>query len=309
MSAYSDDPGLLPWLDEPWSRIAALLRSGRPPHAILLHGPVGIGKGRLADRLAAAILCAEPSPGPCGGCRSCHLLGAGSHPDFRRVGPAEGESGIAVGAVRDLIAESSLTAERARVAIIAPAEAMTPAAANAFLKTLEEPAGRAVFVLTSDAPGRLPPTIRSRCRKMAVPPPSRAESLAWLEAAFEPELSRRLLDLAGDAPLTARRLARGDDTSSLDTLHSETVALLRGGADPIQVAEHWRKTGDRELVLSALYAMLRAIAREAPSDPDRLFSAVDVVVETRRQWLEVPGLNEQLVYEGLAIRCAGAAAP
>ena len=91
-------------------------------------------------------------------------------------------------------------------------------------------------------------------------------------------------------------------------LLSETVALLGGAADPIEVAGGWRKIGDGGLVLSALFAVLVDLARRGAADPDRLYAAVDDVVETRRQWLEVPGLNEQLLYEGLALRCAGTAA-
>ena len=73
------------------------------------------------------------------------------------------------------------------------------------------------------------------------------------------------------------------------------------------MAERWRRTEDGGLVLSALFAALGVVARRGTTDPDRLFAAIDDVLATRRQWLEVPGLSEQLVYEGLAIRCAGAA--
>ena len=308
MNATATEADRLPWQEGPWSQLATMLDTGRLPHALLLHGPAGIGKRRLAVRLAGAILCTEPRPGPCGTCRSCHLLNVGNHPDFRKIEPAEGESGIPIGAVRDLIDQFTLAAERARVAVIAPAEAMNQAAANAFLKTLEEPAGRVVFILTSDAPGRLPATIRSRCRKMALPPPSSQEALAWLRTKTESALAARLLELAGGAPLTASELGLRHDEAALDALHAKTTALLGGAADPIEVAEHWRKTGDRQLVMSALFAALRAMARRAAADPDRLYAAVDDVVETCRQWLEVPGLGEQLVYEGLALRCAGVAA-
>ena len=285
-----------------------MLESGRPPHALLMHGPGGIGKRRLALRLAAAVLCAGPRPDPCGACRSCRLLDAGSHPDFLRIEPAEGESAIPIGTVRDLIDRFTLTTERIRVAVVAPAEAMNQAAANAFLKTLEEPAGSAAFILASDAPGRLPATIRSRCRKMAVPAPPDAEALAWVGTKTDPAHARRLLDFAGGAPLAALELGRRHGEEALSALHTETAALLGGAADPIEVAGRWRKTGDGALVLSGLFAALRDLARRGAVDPDRLHAAVDDVVETRRRWLEVPGLNEQLLYEGLALRCAGTAA-
>ena len=285
-----------------------MLDSGRPPHALLVHGPGGIGKRRLALRLAGAILCIDPRSGPCGACRSCHLLDAGSHPDFLRIEPAEGESAIPIGSVRDLIDRFTLAAERARVAVIAPAEAMNQAAANAFLKTLEEPAGRATFILASDAPGRLPATIRSRCRKMAAPAPPDAEALEWLETKTDPAIARHLLALSGGAPLAALELGERHDKEALLALHAETAALLGGAADPIEVAGSWRKIGDGELVLSGLFAVLGDLVRRGAADPDRLHGAVDDVVETRRRWLEVPGLNEPLLYEGLALRCAGTAA-
>ena len=304
--------GLLPWQQGTWSRIEAMLEAGRPPHGLLLHGPGGIGKRRLATRIAGAILCGGPGPrpgfGPCGACRSCHLLGVGSHPDFLRIEPGEGEAVIPIGSVRDLIDRFTLSAERARVAVIAPAEAMNQAAANAFLKTLEEPAGNATFILASDAPGRLPATVRSRCRKMAVPAPARGEALAWIEKKANPALARHLLALAGGAPLAALELGKRHGEEVLAALHAETAALLDGAADPIEVAGGWRKLGDGGLVLSALFAAFQDLARQGVAKPDRLYAAVDDVVETRRQWLEVPGLNEQLLYEGLALRCAGTAA-
>lgn len=308
MNAVVAGTGLLPWQEGSWSRIEAMLEAGRPPHGLLLHGPRGIGKRRLGARVAGAILCSGPGPAPCGACRSCRLLGAGSHPDFLRVEPGEGEAVIPIGSVRDLIDRFTLTAERARVAVIAPAEAMNQAAANAFLKTLEEPAGNATFILASDAPGRLPATVRSRCRKMAVPAPERGEAIAWLETKANPALARHLLDLSGGAPLAALELGERHGEESLAALHAETAALLGGAADPTEVAGGWRKLGDGGLVLSALFAAFRDLARRGVAEPDRLYAAVDDVVDTRRQWLEVPGLNEQLLYEGLALRCAGTAA-
>ena len=299
---------LPPWLEGGWRRLAGMLDGGRVPHALLLHGPSGIGKGKLAERMAGALLCAAPGPDPCGACRSCHLLRVGSHPDFRRIESQEGGSGIAIGSVRELIDEFNLAASGARVAIIATAETMNQSAANAFLKTLEEPAGRVVFVLTSDAPGRLPATIRSRCRMVALPPPAVSAALEWIEPAVGAALAEDLLELAGGSPFTALALLEHHGEETLSALRAETTALLAGRAAPLDVAELWRKTGDAQLVLGTLFVALGAMARRRAGDPDRLYAAVDDVLETRRQRLEVPGLAEQLMYEGLALRCVGAAA-
>ena len=308
MSAAALEAGLLPWHEAPWARLAAMLEARRPPHALMLCGPAGIGKRRLAARLAGAILCTGAPPGPCGRCRSCHHLAVGSHPDLRRIEPGEGGARIPIESVRALVEHSTLAAERARIALIAPAEAMSQAAANALLKTLEEPAGNAVFLLTSDAPGMVPATIRSRCRKMPIPAPSRAEALAWLAQEMTPDAAARTLALAGGLPLAALDLGRAHEEGALAALHADTEALLDGRAEPLEVAERWRKIGDGGLVTTTLFAALEARARAARTDPDRLYRAVDDVVETRRRWMEVPGLAEQLVYEGLALRCARAAA-
>ena len=299
---------LPPWLEGGWRRLAAMLDAGRAPHALLLHGPGGIGKDVLAERVAGAVLCAAPRPDPCGECRSCRLLRAGNHPDFRRIEPQEEGSGIAIGSVRELISDFNLAADGARVAIVATAETMNQAAANAFLKTLEEPVGEVLFLLTSDAPGRLPATIRSRCRKMALPPPTVSEALAWIEPVAGSQRAEALLELAGGSPFTALALLERHGEEALSALHSGTAALLVGRADPLEVAEHWRKADDGGLVLLALFAAMRAVARSGAGDPDRVYAAVDDVLETLRQRLEVPGLGEQLMYEGLALRCAGAAA-
>ena len=197
---------------------AALGQRARWPQALLLTGTRGIGKRRLALHFARALLCEHPRAdgGPCGICPSCRYAAAGQHPDLRLIEPVDlsGEDGprpidtIAVDRIRELIEFTQLTTHRggAKVAVIAPAEAMNAAAEAALLKTLEEPPGPMHLILVSDQPARLRATIVSRCRRLAVPAADPAIATAWLAAqgVAQPKL---LLAQAGGAPFHALALA------------------------------------------------------------------------------------------------------
>jgi DNA polymerase-3 subunit delta' len=198
---------------------------GHMPHALLLHGPAGVGKLDLALEIAKGLLCESPREGyPCGQCHACNWFAQGNHPDFRRLEPLENESAdeageqskaakrggplINVAAVREVTDFLSLSAHRGgwRVALVQPAELMNIAAANALLKTLEEPPAKVLLILVSHQLGRLLPTVVSRCRRMHVGLPGRAESLAWLSQQGV-EDGESLLAEAGGAPLAALAFA------------------------------------------------------------------------------------------------------
>ena len=157
MPAAAEDYALAeraPWLDAARQQIVLALGAGRLPHALLLQGQPGLGKAALADWIARLARCEAPAAGPCGSCTSCRLHAAGTHPDLRRVGLLEDRKQIAVEDVRELIASLSLKSYRGRrkVAIIDPADALNASGANALLKTLEEPSGAALLVLTVARP-------------------------------------------------------------------------------------------------------------------------------------------------------------
>jgi DNA polymerase-3 subunit delta' len=204
---------LLPWQAGPAR--AALAQKASWPHALLVHGPRGIGKHALALGFAQALLCESPrSDGlACGECPGCRYAEAGQHPDLMRlellvIDPEDGTLAsvdtIAIDRVRALTEFVQLTShrQRAKVAVIAPAERMNAAAANALLKTLEEPPAGTFLILVADQPGRLPPTILSRCRRLAAPLPTHEEARAWLagQGVAAPELA---LAQAAGAPLFA----------------------------------------------------------------------------------------------------------
>src|SRR5436190_11428498 len=215
----------------PWHRatLTALLADrARLPHALLVHGPRGIGKTEFARALGASALCESPVAGlACGKCPSCHWFSQGNHPDYREVIPEaseedESEDGEAeapksekakslyirveqVRAIADFIALSTHRGGH-RVLVMRPAEMLYPNAANALLKTLEEPPPATLIALVSERPSQLLPTIRSRCRDVALSMPPRDEALTWLRKEGVPG-AEAALAAAGGAPLLARDLA------------------------------------------------------------------------------------------------------
>lgn len=202
-------------------------------HALLIHGPQGVGKLAFAMALAQALLCERPDRGglACGTCPACGWFAAGNHPDFRCVEPeslleerrqASGEeegaekSGgagryITVEQVRALAGLVEVSAHRggAKVIVLHPAESLNIQAANALLKSLEEPPAGCYFFLVAHRPGCLPATVLSRCRRVPLGRPDKAAAVAWLRGAGveEPDVA---LAHAGYAPLLARELAGAD---------------------------------------------------------------------------------------------------
>jgi DNA polymerase-3 subunit delta' len=161
------------------ARLQAALRQGRVAHAYLFLGPDGVGRASVARALAAALNCTRPLPDgdACGDCPSCRRLNAGTHPDFLTIAPSgEGHPGqIKIEQIREF---RRLTAYPPleggwRVALIKPAEALnalSDAAANALLKTLEEPPERHLLILTAGVEADLLPTVVSRCQNLAFAP-------------------------------------------------------------------------------------------------------------------------------------------
>ncbi|HVN34855.1 MAG TPA: DNA polymerase III subunit delta' [Casimicrobiaceae bacterium] len=237
-------PATLPWRPLlPWQLAAAgaaLAQRSTWPHALLVHGPDGIGKHALGLGFALALLCETPCPDglACGHCPSCRYAAAGQHPDLMRVEllAPDGEGALAevdtitIDRIRALTEFVQLSShrQRAKVAVIAPADRMNVAAANALLKTLEEPPPGTYLVLVTERLGRLPPTIASRCRKFAAPIPSADDARAWLaeRGVASPKL---VLAQVGGAPLAA--LACADPA-----VQSERSAWLAALGRPREVS-------------------------------------------------------------------------
>ncbi|WP_070330075.1 DNA polymerase III subunit delta' [Pseudomonas aeruginosa] len=233
---------IYPWQQALWSQLGGRAQHA---HAYLLYGPAGIGKRALAEHWAAQLLCQRPAAaGACGECKACQLLAAGTHPDYFVLEPEEAEKPIRVDQVRDLVGFVVQTAQLGgrKVVLLEPAEAMNVNAANALLKSLEEPSGDTVLLLISHQPSRLLPTIKSRCVQQACPLPGAAASLEWLARALpdEPaEALEELLALSGGSPLTAQRLHGQGVREQRAQVVEGVKKLLKQQIAASQLAESW----------------------------------------------------------------------
>ncbi|MFC2342662.1 MAG: DNA polymerase III subunit delta' [Negativicutes bacterium] len=319
---------------EPKRRLRRLLETDRLPHALLFSGPEGVGKRRTAEALAAALLCSSPAAGhPCGTCESCRAFSRGIHPDFFFVVPeAVGKRArsIRIEAMRALGSALARPPELAprQVALIDDAQRMNEAAANSFLKTLEEPTGDVVFLLVTGMRAALLDTIVSRCLEIPFGP------LAL------PELSEVLRRHGVEAEEAAALAALADGSAGRAlALHAEgalrrreeAVSLLarlpqipplslwaegkKWGALSREEAGEWlrslRLTLRDVLALYGGAAPLYSVGLEAPVaeiaarfSEARVFSMLADVKEAERRLLS-SNVNIRLLVEALLLSLAG----
>lgn len=248
-----------PWLEEPLGRLEAAHADGRLGHGWLLAGPRGVGKINLALTFARRLL--EGAGGAvrllgareAAGAMSVRHEPADRHPDLHWVFPEPKRRTLSVEQIREAARALSLTSHTARskVLVLESADTMTAAAANALLKTLEEPSADTYLLLLSHQPGRLPATIRSRCQSLWLDCPPVAATLAWLQAFADgpddPGLEAPL-NAANGIPFLAIDLIGSPLLSIYNELHSRIESISAGRADPQIVAEEWL-SGDIEAAL------------------------------------------------------------
>jgi DNA polymerase-3 subunit delta' len=290
----------------------------------------GVGKHGLALSMAEWLLCEQPHGGhACGRCPSCHWLAQGGHPDLRIVEPRveEGESDkpkrgrrlITVDDVRQATDALALSSHQGgwRVVLIQPAEAMNTAAANALLKTLEEPPPRVMLILVSHQPRRLLPTVVSRCHKLAVPRPERQVAIDWLAGQGLTD-AEALLREAGGAPLLALEYADAQRVAQRERLLAALATPERQDWCELALAMQqsladvwgWLLRWACDLIACRAGATVRYFpqyavqlrTRAAAVDPARLWGLYHELLGAGRR-LQHP-LNAQLLLESWLLRYA-----
>ncbi|WP_151218928.1 DNA polymerase III subunit delta' [Citrobacter meridianamericanus] len=314
-----------PWLRPDFEKLVASYQVGRGHHALLIQALPGMGDDALIYALSRYLMCQQPEGHKsCGQCRGCQLMQAGTHPDYYSLLPEKGKSALGVDAVRE-VSEKLYEHSRlggAKVVWIPDAAQLTDAAANALLKTLEEPPAQTWFFLASTEPARLLATLRSRCRLHHLAPPPESYAASWLA---------REVTASSEALLSALRLSAGSPGAALTLLQAESWSHR---TDFCAALSNTLNTGDWYILLAALnhdqapthlhwLATLLTDALKRPygvshlTNPDALdlissiaerLSVAQIqailgdVCYCRQQLLNVTGLNRELVLTDLILR-------
>ena len=240
---------LYPWQQDQWQQVSHMMQQQRLPHALIIGGVPGLGKLTFATHLAAALLCQQQLDGhACGQCKSCQLLAAISHPDYKLLQPEAPSKSILVDQVRNIQHAMATTAQQggARVVVINGAADLNLNAANALLKQLEEPGNDSYFLLLHEWPKTILPTVRSRCQLLDIALPASAQALSWLQQQLPTddssnEMATKLLQLAHGAPLRALHLHTSKAHELRHQMLVQLTAILRGKDSVVNVAYSWHK--------------------------------------------------------------------
>ena len=298
----------LPWQDESWSRYNQQLADDSLPHALLLTGLPNSGKARLALALARLLLCQSPSGGlNCGKCHPCELSAVGSHGDFRWLQPEEKSRTIKIDQIRETVQFATKTAGfgSRKVMVLAPADAMNANAANALLKSLEEPSPGTYLVLVCDQLHGVPATIRSRCQIVKLPTPSNEASMAWLDQITgNTDESAKLLDLADGMPLLAEAMYQHADGETLIASRVACRGLLEGKLSIAQASEMLSDVSMEEVleqIASTLRRSLRGLEKSALNSANgrAMYELLDEVGGIQRATRGGANPNRQLLTDVL----------
>lgn len=327
-------PNSLPWHRESWEAFHQQLTQGQISHAFLISGDAQSGKRIFASMLAQFLLCENPQHNQaCAACGACLLNDAGSNPDFITLEPEEKSKVIKIDQIRELkqFIETSSHSFGKRIILLDSAENLNNNAANALLKSLEEPPADVVFLLLSDRPKSVLPTISSRCRALKLPKPSTQQALQWLQEQAPESPSEDLefaLDYAQGRPLRALATLNDESADSKKALGQDLLSVMQGRELVSKVASRYYKSDALEVlnILSYWLSVLvkfqisgnkalvkgRALQQAAALMPDsiatqREFSCAllglyENICQAQTQAMGVSNPNMQLLLEDLLLQ-------
>lgn len=314
-----------PWLNAPYRQLVAQHSAGRGHHALLLHSLPGNGEDALIYALSRWLMCQQrQGEKSCGECHSCRLMLAGNHPDWYVLAPEKGKSSIGVELVRQLIDKLYAHAQQggAKVVWLPHAERLTDAAANALLKTLEEPPEKTYFLLDCHQPASLLATLRSRCFYWHLTCPDMAICLKWLNRQIpaEPVAMLAALKLSEGAPLAAERLLQPDRwgirtelcnalseaLARLDLLsllvqlnHDDAAERLQWLSSLLLDALKWQQGAGEFVVNQDQLPLVQQLAQIATTIV--LLHSAKQLAHYRHQLLSVVGVNRELLLTELLL--------
>ncbi|MCG7387439.1 DNA polymerase III subunit delta' [Pantoea sp. ACRSB] len=221
-----------PWLNQPYRYIIGQHQAGRAHHALLIQAIEGMGDDALVWGVSRWLMCQQPDGlKSCGLCHGCQLMQAQTHPDWYRLEAEKGKSTLGIDAVRQVTEKLYHFAQQggAKVVWLPDAAQLSESAANALLKTLEEPPANSWFFLSSREPSRLLATLRSRCMALSLAPPDEAQSLQWLSKQIPQEAAalQTALRLSAGAPAAALQLLEPARWQARQTLCDALPAALQ----------------------------------------------------------------------------------
>jgi DNA polymerase-3 subunit delta' len=329
-----------PWQGAQWTQLSRAFAAKQLAHAYLLSGCEGLGKSLFADSFARYALCMRPiaqhqaagltdTAVACGNCNNCLKCGAGNHPDILTIEPEKGSKNIKIDQIRwlsEFVIRCSHSGG-AKVVIIQGAHLLNANAANALLKTLEEPNDNTHVFLVSDHPGRLVATIRSRCQKLAFQVPNADIAASWLQTIIGEGNVSSILEASDMRPLIALQLVEGDSLQDRAQFLQSICDVKAGKQSIQQVLLLVAKNGESEVLqhfstflskltkysltgiadseddhgLQNMYALLapskeKSIAPEVASSLALFYTEVETA---RRQLASTTNPNPQLIMESI----------
>lgn len=283
---------LLPWLARYQQQLSGLLAANHLAHGILLTGPSGIGKHQLALWLVSSLLCTAGDK-PCGQCKSCLLYAAGSHADFLAVD----SSGTTIGidAVRQLsqFMHGRPQQQLNKVVLLGGADKLTEAAANALLKTLEEPPQNSFIILYCSSGSALPATVISRCQQWQLAAEFSDEAKDWLRQQTNRAVPDFLLTYCGGGPLNALAMLESGAADQLQVALQHLTQFLQQQLSLTDCVKQLEQAADVSRLLG--WFLRRQLATmDNQTNPQRLLAMHQLYNRWCRDDSQILGQNKQL---------------